>query len=334
MHDTIIQELSEITQSSNVNFLLGAGVSTPFLPLLGKIEQSLNNAKDYKDKEIQYKEYLNKVMLPNKKIINNSLSSDENYKITKEAYKIFFLTLAEILLRRKTTILSKQINFFTTNIDIIMEVVLETLQIEYNDGFSGRLNPTFGLSNFKKSVHQRSLHFEHISEIPVFNIIKIHGSLTWKNNELNNGIIFSHLLEHIDDDLSNKKDNEFMTGYKQILIVNPEETKYLESVLNIYYSELLRLYSSELERENALLFVVGFSMEDIHIKEITLRAAKSNPTLRIFICCSKTSKDNMVNKMQLEQHLNIQILTPEDEAEKYTLTYLTETLLKKVTLKN
>lgn len=329
-----MQELSEVIQSSNINFLLGAGVSAPFLPLLGNIEQALNTATDDNVREEQYKKYFNEVMLPNRQIISNALFSDSNYKETKNAYEKFFRALSELILQRKTTILSKQINLFTTNIDILMETVLEELQIEYNDGFSGKFHPAFSLANYKKSIYQRSLHFEHISEIAVFNIIKLHGSLTWKYNELSKKIIFSHTLDHFNESLASKTGNDFITDYRKILVVNPEEAKHLESVLNVYYSELLRMYSSELEKENATLFTVGFSMEDKHIKEITLRAAKSNPTLRILICCSENSKDTMAEKMELDQHPNIQILTPESDSDKYTLDYLTENILRKVILKN
>ena len=130
-----------------------------------------------------------------------------------------------------------------------------------------------------------------------------------------------------------KTGKEFNLGYKKILVVNPEERKHLESVLNVYYSELLRMYSSELEKENALLFVIGFSMNDRHIKEITLRAAKSNPTLRIFICCSKGEKTNLNKNLETNNYKNIQILVPDDSSTYYTLNYFTENILDKVTLK-
>lgn len=330
MDDKKMQELSEVVQSSNISFLLGSGVSTPFLPLLGNIEQTLNTTKDSTVKETQYKKYFEEVMLPNKKIISSDLSTDSNYQKTKNAYKKFFQILAKVVLQRKSTILSKQINIFTTNIDILMETGLEELYIEYNDGFSGKFNPTFNIANYKKSIHQRSLHFDHISEIPVFNIIKIHGSLTWKHDKSDEKIVFSHKLEHFDDSFLKKTGEEFLTNYNKILVVNPEETKHLESVLNVYYSELLRMYSSELEKENATLFILGFSMDDKHIKEITLRAAKSNPTLRIFICCSQKNQDSMSTKMLLDQHPNIQILTPDNKTDKFTLDYISDSLLIKI----
>src|SRR5690606_33784939 len=146
------------------------GVSFPFLPLLGNIEQLLNDAKDESERETQYKEYFQKVMLPNKEVIGNIASSDD-YKQTTQSYEDFFRALSDVILQRKSTILSKQMNLFTTNIDVLMETTLERLLIEYNDGFSGKFTPTFSTANYKKSIQQRSLHFDHISEIPVFNII-------------------------------------------------------------------------------------------------------------------------------------------------------------------
>lgn len=327
MEERTLQDLSEVIQSSNINFLFGAGTSTPFLPLLGNIEKLLNEAKDEAEREKQYKEYFSKVMLPNLKVLDETFTTDE-YEHTKNNYDEFFLALSEVVLQRKSTILSKQVNLFTTNIDILMETSLERLLIEYNDGFSGKFNPTFSSAHFKKSIQQRSLHFDHISEIPVFNIIKIHGSLTWKQS--NDKITFAHSLKHIKESTAGKTGSEFLEQYKKILVVNPEESKHLESVLNLYYYELLRMYSSELEKENATLFIVGFSMDDKHIKEITLRAAKANPTLRIFVCCSKGSKEKIQSKLDVLQHPNIQILTPVSETEKFTLDCFTKSILKKV----
>lgn len=327
MEEGNLQELSEVIQSSNINFLFGAGTSTPFLPLLGNIEKQLNEAKDETEREKQYKEYFNKVMLPNKKALDKSFSTDE-YELTKKNYDDFFLALSEVILKRKSTILSKQVNLFTTNIDVLMETSLERLLIEYNDGFSGKFNPTFSSAHFKKSIQQRSLHFDHISEIPVFNIIKIHGSVTWQQSD--NKITFAHSLNHIEESTASKAGKDFLDPYKKILVVNPEESKHLESVLNLYYYELLRMYSSELEKENATLFIVGFSMDDKHIKEITLRAAKANPTLRIFVCCSQGSKSKMQTKMEVVQHPNIQILTPNTEEEKFTLDCFSKFILRKV----
>jgi hypothetical protein len=331
-NEIILRELSEVIQSSNLNFLFGAGTSFPFLPVLGNIETELNKADSDALREAQYKKYCTDVMLPNKNVIDADLSGDAKYQETKKSYSNFFQSAADILLRRKSTILSKQANVFTTNIDVLMENILEELQIEYNDGFSGKFTPTFSIANFKKSILQRSLHYEHVSEIPLFNIIKVHGSLTWKLDVTNSKVTFSHKLDHFDDSISKLGGDDFKKAYNNIMVVNPEEAKHLESVLNVYYSELLRIYSSELEKENATLFVVGFSMEDRHIREITLRAAKSNPTLRIFICSSQGSSAKMETKMEVRQHPNILVFETDAPSAKFTLKYLVEHVFDKISL--
>lgn len=332
MEEDQIQELSEVVQSSNLNFLFGAGASFPFLPLLNSIEKDLNAATTPNEREGHYKEYLTKVMLPNKKVLSRKAAAEDSFNKTYSAYCRFFRGLVEILLKRKSTILSKQANIFTTNIDVLLETCLEDLKVDYNDGFAGRFVPVFGLANYKKSIHQRSLHFDHSTEIPVINILKIHGSLTWALDSISNSITFAAGLSHLADGLEDKTGAEFIEGYKKILVVNPEESKHLESVLVLYYSELLRLYSSELEKENAVLFTIGFSMEDRHIREITLRAAKSNPTLRIILSCSRRSRAAMAAKMQIEQHPNIQVIVPPDEA-KFTLNHFNECYMEKTILK-
>lgn len=344
------QELSAVIQSSNLNFLFGAGLSVPFLPVLGDIERRLNEAEE-DAKEAIYKEYLENVMLPNKGVAEG-LEISANYQETKNSYEEFFRVISKVLLKRKSTILSKQANIFTTNVDILLETALEGLQIEYNDGFSGRFNPVFGIENYKKSIQQRSLHFDHTSEIPVFNIVKIHGSLSWRyRNADQDEIELSPLLTHLERSLLKKSGDAFVDGYKKLLVVNPEESKHLESVLNVYYSELLRLYSSELEKVNAVLFVMGSSMEDRHIKEITLRAAKSNPTLRIYVFCYSKKKKvmktggveveldcekEMERKMEVAQHPNIQIIIPEDDSasKKLCLKYITESIFKDIWVAN
>jgi hypothetical protein len=156
----------------------------------------------------------------------------------------------------------------------------------------------------------------------------MHGSVTWCTSEDGEDkIVFSHSLDHLDEQLLEATEDDFYNGYKKILVVNPGVSKHNVSVLNLYYYELLRMYSSELEKENATLFTAGFSMNDKHIKEITLRAAKANPTLRIFICCSQNTEEEMKPRMEIISHPNIQILTPESPSEEFTLDCFTQNIL-------
>jgi len=67
------------------------------------------------------------------------------------------------------------------------------------------------------------------------------------------------------------------------VIINPTKEKFKDTLMNQTHYDLLRIYANELERENTLLFVMGFSFADEHIRELTVRVANSNPTLQIII---------------------------------------------------
>ena len=139
------------------------------------------------------------------------------------------------------------------------------------------------------------MFFNKTSEVPVFNIYKLHGSITWKYHR-NNIILDSKLdlinklikikntlkipdieiekeYEEIKKDLISFNENEdkinsFINVYENLQIINPTKEKFQETVFKKIHYELLRLFSNELEKENSTLIVIGFSFEDEHIREI------------------------------------------------------------------
>jgi hypothetical protein len=48
-----IPKLEEIIASSNINFLIGSGISKPFLPTLNNIEKDINSAIEQDDLDKQ-----------------------------------------------------------------------------------------------------------------------------------------------------------------------------------------------------------------------------------------------------------------------------------------
>ena len=275
-------------------------------------------------------------MLRNKGI----LEKDATAAPVQVAYSGLLRTLNTILQRRKSTLLGKEINLFTTNVDVFLERSLEEIGLEFNDGFNGRFKPRFSLSNFNKSRSKRSLHFDNVSEIPVFNLIKLHGSVTW-HLEDDRTMTFSASLDkvasiatiEIPDGCLVKVDKDaqftdlaaaakglavtkeiatFIENYEDLLVVNPTKEKFKHTLLNQTYYELLRIFSNELEKDNTVLFVMGFSFADEHIREITLRAANSNPTLLVYVF-AHTSASAASLRAQLGtdiKNANINIIAP------------------------
>lgn len=347
-----IEILRNFIQSSNINFLYGSGISRPHLSTLGNIEKWLTKlAEDdsnetYKEviKASLYKAYCDGVILKNQYFS----SIDANFLETKSAYADFFSICNELMNKRNAQLLNKQINLFTTNIDLLAEKTLAKSGIELNDGFRGTLKPVYNESNFQISLSKSSLQFHKQAEVPMFNLIKVHGAVNWKEQDgaINSDTMLmfdiQQALDKIDKDyfvnlykadgtektydevkteaddiallLPDKAYDIFFDAYNQIVMINPTKDKFRTSVLDYHFYELMRIYSNALEKENSLLFVMGFSFADEHIAQITKRAADTNPTLQVVIFAYSDGDIDAYKKNLGIEHgcsnNNILILTP------------------------
>lgn len=101
------------------------------------------------------------------------------------------------------------------------------------------------------------------------------------------GVVSCTLLDAL---IANIADYEKMLSlYKRtFLIVNPTKEKFSDTLLNKNYYELLRIFSNELEKENTLLVVNGFSFRDEHILDLT-RRSMLNPSLKVLLFCYNES---------------------------------------------
>lgn len=360
-----IEHIKDLIQSCNINLLVGSGCSTPYLSTLHNIEGLLSDLEKENQIERQfydvikasiYNVYCKDVILKN---MNSEIFSAEGgkrnsaYVAVLDDYKKLLISLNEILLYRHNTLLSKQINLFTTNVDLFFEISLEENGLEFNDGFKGRIEPTYDLSNFQKSYTKVSAHYENVSEIPVFNLLKVHGSINWRKHKDN--IIACHTLwkvENIKGELSKFSEDEFLKidtesniaklleeakkitefsdfrqffdRYEELLIVNPTKAKFKETVFDEHYYELLRIYANSLEKENTILFALGFSFRDEHIRSITRRAADSNPTLKIIVFSySNDEKEKIFSELKLTNGMsrnnNISVITPKEFIEENSI---------------
>lgn len=133
---------------------------------------------------------------------------------------------------------------------------------------------------------------------------------------------FEHIKDKANKTVADKSYEEvetmisFRKNYQQLVMVNPRKTKFQETVLDLHFYELMRLYSNALERTSTCLMVAGFSFADEHIAQITMRAAASNPTLLIIVFAyNKGAKNSIQENLQkggCSGNNNILILSPED----------------------
>ena len=347
-----LEILRNFIQSSNINFLYGSGISRPYLSTLGNIEKWLTKLAEDNSKELYkevikaslYKAYCDGVILKNQYFS----SIDADFLETKSAYADFFSICNELMNKRNSQLLNKQINLFTTNIDLLAEKTLEKSGIELNDGFRGTLTPAYSESNFQISLSKSSMQFHKQAEVPMFNLIKVHGAVNWKEQDetiQSDTMLMYYVqqaLDKIDKDyfvnlyktdgtektydevktdadaialfLPDKAYDKFFDAYNQIVMINPTKDKFRTSVLDYHFYELMRIYSNALERENSILFVMGFSFADEHIAKITQRAADTNPTLQVVVFAySDEDLDTYMKNLEIEHgcsNNNILILTP------------------------
>lgn len=365
-----IDKLKSIIQSSHINFLLGSGLSCPYLSPLANIETWLTEANQIEDDKvrllvqdnlfIRYVEVVMKPCLCEYKIEGEKLNE------VQDAYDNFLSNWNYIMSRRSSNLLNKQVNIFTTNIDPFVEEAAERLRIEFNNGFKGLQTPVFREETFSTIVSKVSPLYQNQSMVPSFNYLKIHGSINWRvgvGSEItydSNLDILRQVVQSIDQypasyrcidiaeqelaelnkgkekadcvelsfeliqkaaaeivELDQYKEVEtmksFRKNYQQLVMVNPRKTKFQETVLDLHFYELMRLYSNALERTSTCLMVAGFSFADEHIAQITLRAAASNPTLLIIVFAyNEEAKSSIQANLETGTNNNILILSPSD----------------------
>lgn len=183
-----IEKLKAFIQPTNINFLIGSGLSCPYLTPLGNIETLLFELSKSKDNTVKklvkssiYKAYFEQVIYPN--LESEKIEKEEEYNKVRDNYCAFLETWNQIIHNRGGNLLPKQINIYTTNIDTFIENSAELCKVELNDGFRGSVRPIFDEENFHKSYKKNSIHFQNSTELPVFNLFKMHGSINWSENE-------------------------------------------------------------------------------------------------------------------------------------------------------
>jgi hypothetical protein len=318
--DEIKKILPELFQSSHISFLIGSGTSFPAIPTAGNIEQRIQELFK-KDKDLEANkelyDFLSKIQEITNEILKDEIS-DEKVVQVLDVYKGFMEALEGILVRREANIIPKQINVFSTNYDPFVEKASERYpNLKLNDGFSRNCNLRcifeFSTNNFFNSIRNNGNLYGYEVILPSVNLIKIHGSVSWKRGK-NNGednILFNVESKELLSEEEQKNPERIKNFIEQYALILPQKKKLHETVMDRTHYDLLRLYSNELDKENALLVVIGFSFVDEHIYDITKRALK-NPTLNIVIFAfDKNAVEDF--KKKFAGHSNVRIVAPDGD---------------------
>jgi hypothetical protein len=307
-----IKRLSRIVQSANLNFLIGSGCSCPAIEASGDTERKIITARTAGDDD-KAEQLLHDFLVPFLENTKSLLIEDNVSKIkdTVGNYQSFLGNISNLLFNRKNNIIPSQAIIFSTNYDLLLEYAITNYNeyIILCDGFKRTSNINkeyhFSSTEYFNSVFNTGNLYRYKVEIPTINLVKIHGSLNWQNK---NGKIIQDLSYIEDADIiKDSKDIDNIKKFNSLFnIVLPQDNKLKLTILDEIYYDLLRIYSNELDKENTILIVDGFSFSDQHILEITKRALK-NKTFNLVVFSYK-EEDRIFLLETFKSYRNVDII--------------------------
>lgn len=304
--------LGPYLQSGNLNFLIGSGASYPAIKTAGNIEVEINNLLTAnKDDEANKKcfEFLRTISIANKAL--TTLGFNANISKVRRRYIDFLSAVDRILFARKNILLARQANIFTTNYDLFFEHAASAIPgVVLNDGFdrsSLMKAATFSPERYFDRTYRSGTFYNHQIEIPTINLIKLHGSFSWRKKA--DAVVFDAApvpaLTSVEE-TNPAKIREYLQKHFLIL---PNLRKFHATLMERVYYDLLRLFSRALEQQNVTLLVFGFSFADEHILDLTRRALR-NPTsqLIIFSYNHPSAEDY---KAKFAEQRNVTVIAPD-----------------------
>jgi len=310
--DDVALLLGPYIQSGNLNFLLGSGASFPAIPTAGNIEDKINKLLQAGNQKGAADICLNLI----EQIDAAHAAMDEAHEDGVAAsvtmnYKNFLSTVDHILFARKNILLPRQATVFTTNYDMFLEHASSMVPaVILNDGFdrTSGLNAEFVFApeRYFDRTYRSGPIYGHQIEIPTINLVKLHGSLSWRR--AHNSIVYDPAaIPKLGD--AEKTDLAKVVEYldKHFLIL-PNLRKFERTLMERVYYDLLRQFSKAMDNENCVLFALGFSFADEHILDLTRRSLR-NPTAQLIIVAHTTASVEDY-KAKFAKQRNVKIVSP------------------------
>ena len=310
--DELSQRLQSYVQSGNLNFLLGSGASVPAINTVGSIEKEINElivAGKQDDADIRSLEFVEKLSAEHGALHAKTHSAE--FSATLAGYVDFVRAIDAILFQRKNDLLPRQANVFTTNYDMFVELAAGRIPaLVLNDGFSraAAMDTKFSFApeRYTDRTYRSGSIYNHPSEIPTVNLIKLHGSLSWRRD--GDSIVYDTTPVGALPQADRTNSAKVQEHIEKFFLILPNIWKFHATIMERVYYDLLRIYANALQLENALVICFGFSFEDEHILDITRRALR-NPTAQLIIFSySHDDASRFISKF--ENQRNVLVIAP------------------------
>lgn len=278
----VVKEIRRCALEKRLNILIGSGCSSEAMPLMSKYGDI--DLKDRNKKMIKDIIHLSKISVSKSSFLTKHNNLDIVKKIinTQNSYKNFIYSIINILNLSNSRQVPRTANIFTTNYDLFIENAVNNLQSHsrfvFNDGASGYFKRILNSSNYNQVVAYKGINDNYIMEIPSINLIKSHGSVNWERE--GDRVIVSNIV------------------YENPMIVPPTGYEEQETFINNYFHDMLRIFQIELDKQQSVLIIVGFSFQDKHIAKMVKRALQ-NRELIVYIFVYKGDGKNIIDNLEV-----------------------------------
>jgi hypothetical protein len=191
-----LNDLRKTLESTNINFLLGAGCSLPAFKTLGNLEELRVELEEKKDSlgenrdviyrlikaEIDRRFFMASIYRNVEYVPDRKEDSEKDIQRTRDAYEDFCTEAIQTVANRESVDKPKQVTFFTSNYDLCMDLALDEAGIPTNSAYLGRFARRVTLQTFGNRVFSNGIGLGYRTEIPSANLVKIHGCASWRND--------------------------------------------------------------------------------------------------------------------------------------------------------
>ena len=191
-----LSDLRKTLESTNINFLLGAGCSMPAFRTLGNLEELRVELEEKKDSlgensdviyrlikaEIDRRFFMGSIYRNVEYVNDGKKDSEDDIQRTRAAYEGFCTEAIQTVANRESVDKPKQVTFFTSNYDLCMDLALDEAGIPTNSAYLGRFARRVTQQTFGNRVFSNGIGLGYRTEIPSANLVKIHGCASWCND--------------------------------------------------------------------------------------------------------------------------------------------------------
>lgn len=193
VNQDFLSDLRKTLESTNINFLLGAGCSMPAFRTLGNLEELRVELEEKRGSLGENGDVIYRLIKAeiDRRFFMGSIYRNVEYvkegpegdiQRTRAAYEEFCTAAIQTVANRESVDKPKQVTFFTSNYDLCMDLALDGADIPTNSAYLGRFSRVVRQQTFGNRVFSNGIGLGYRTEIPSANLVKIHGCASWRDD--------------------------------------------------------------------------------------------------------------------------------------------------------